>query len=91
MEKNYWEGYYKEQLDYANERNRLLRLGAKKELSEKLSEYIDSPSRLAKLAEVLRQADENAEYYSKNLCDAENTRLKAEREARKAKAEKEPF
>lgn len=91
MEKGYMEEYYEEQLVLINERNKLLRKAAEIELKENAAGYVSVTAALKRLVTVLEEADKEAERTSTYLTDEINKRLEAEHEARKAKAEKEPF
>ena len=91
MEKGYMEEYYEKQLVIINERNKLLRKAAETELRENAADYVNVTEALKRLVTVLEEADKEAERTSRDLADEVNKRLEAEREARKAKVEKEPF
>lgn len=91
MEKGYMEEYYEKQLVIINERNKLLRKAAETELRENAAGYVNVTEALKRLVTILEEADKEAERTSMDLAEEVNKRLEAEREARKAKVEKEPF
>ncbi len=73
------EKYYEAQLDKLNERNRLLRRAAVEELRETVSSFIIHPELLKRLADILLEADEEAQRMSEFLTAEVNKRLEAER------------
>ena len=76
------EKYYEAQLDKLNERNRLLRKAAVEELRETASSFIIHPELLKRLADILLEADEEAQRMSGYLAAEVNKRLEAEKEER---------
>lgn len=82
MEKGHMEEHYEKRLVLINERNRLLRKAAVEELRETASSFIIHPELLKQLADILLEADEEAQRISEYLADEVNKRLEAERAER---------
>lgn len=80
------EKYYEAQLDKLNERNRLLRKAAIEELREASSSFILNPALLKRLADILLEADEDAQRMSELLAAAVNKRLETEQAERDKKS-----